>query len=81
MGYKITTTLEIEGHIDGDLDLRGTGITVLPNGLSVGGYLDLEGCTGITVLPDGLSVGGYLYLRGTGITVLPYSLKASQVIR
>ncbi|EPX9378607.1 hypothetical protein ACW6AV_003686, partial [Edwardsiella piscicida] len=41
-----------------------------PDGLSVGGYLDLEG-TGITALPDGLSVGGYLDLEGTGITALP----------
>ena len=47
--------------LDGSLDLRGTGITSLPDGLSVGGYLDLEGCTGITSLPDGLSVGGSLY--------------------
>lgn len=33
----------------GSLDLSGcTGITSLPEGLTVGGYLDLEGCTGIT---------------------------------
>ena len=31
----------------GSLDLRGTGITALPEGLTVGGYLDLSG-TGIT---------------------------------
>ncbi len=52
----------------GSLYLDGTGITTLPDGLTVGGYLDLEGCTGITTLPDGLTVGGYLDLRGTGIT-------------
>ena len=52
----------------GSLYLRGTGITALPDNLTVGGYLDLEGCTGITALPDNLTVGGYLYLRGTGIT-------------
>ena len=58
---------------DGDLDLRGTGITALPDNLTVGGYLYLSG-TGITALPDNLTVGGYLYLNGTGITALPDNL-------
>ena len=51
----------------GWLDLSGTGITSLPEGLTVGGWLDLRE-TGITSLPEGLTVGGSLYLRGTGIT-------------
>ena len=55
-------------YYGGTLDLRGTGITSLPEGLTVGGCLDLEGCIGITSLPEGLTVGGYLYLRDTGIT-------------
>ncbi len=55
------------------LYLRGTGITQLPDNLSVGGSLYLRG-TGITQLPDNLSVGGSLYLRGTGITQLPDNL-------
>ena len=58
----------------GSLDLRGTGITALPDNLTVGGYLDLENCTGITALPDNLTVGGSLDLRGTGITALPDNL-------
>ena len=58
----------------GYLDLRGTGITALPDNLTVGGYLDLENCTGITALPDNLTVGDSLYLRGTGITALPDNL-------
>ena len=29
--------------------------------LSVGGWLDLSGCTGLSALPDGLSVGGRIY--------------------
>ena len=58
----------------GSLDLSGTGITALPEGLTVGGSLDLEGCTGITALPDNLTVGGWLDLRGTGITALPEGL-------
>ena len=62
-------------YYDGDLDLEGcTGITSLPDNLTVGGDLDLEGCTGITSLPDNLTVGGYLDLRDTGITSLPDNL-------
>ncbi|MDR2917819.1 MAG: hypothetical protein LBV72_00430 [Tannerella sp.] len=57
-------------HHGGNLDLRGTGITSLPDNFTVGGYLYLEG-TGITSLPDNLTVGGYLDLEGTGITSLP----------
>ena len=53
----------------GSLYLRGTGITALPDNLTVGGSLDLENCTGITALPDNLTVGGYLNLENcTGIT-------------
>ena len=51
----------------GDLNLYGTGITSLPDNLTVGGRLDLYG-TGITSLPDNLTVGGWLDLEGTGIT-------------
>jgi hypothetical protein len=57
----------------GSLYLRGTGITSLPDNLTVGGSLYLRG-TGITSLPDNLTVGGSLYLRGTGITSLPDNL-------
>ncbi len=39
------------------LYLHGTGITALPDNLSVGGHLYLDG-TGITALPENLSVGG-----------------------
>ncbi|MDK9606637.1 hypothetical protein QQF30_18010, partial [Lelliottia sp. V104_15] len=51
----------------------GTQITALPDGLTVGGWLDLEG-TQITALPDGLTVGGWLDLEGTQITALPDGL-------
>ena len=78
--YTLKTTLEVDGPIDGDLDLSGNaGITALPDGLSVGGSLDLRG-TGITALPDGLSVGGSLDLRGTGITNIPKKFEG-KVIR
>ena len=60
----------------GSLDLENcTGITALPDNLTVGGSLDLENCTGITALPDNLTVGGYLDLENcTGITALPDNL-------
>ena len=50
-------------------------LTALPENLSVGGYLDLRGCTALTALPENLSVGGYLSLSGcTGLTALPENL-------
>ena len=56
-------------HYGGSLDLEDcTGVTSLPDNLTVGGWLDLRG-TSITSLPDNLTVGGYLDLEGcTGIT-------------
>ena len=64
--------------VGGSLDLNGTQITAqitaLPEGLQVGGYLNLRG-TQITALPEGLQVGGYLDLRGTRITALPERLQ------
>ena len=65
---------EMMDESGGSLDLRDTQITALPEGLTVGGYLDLENCTQITALPEGLTVGGYLDLRGTQITALPEGL-------
>ena len=58
---------------EGNLDLRGTQITALPDNLTVGGWLDLSG-TQITALPDNLTVGGWLDLSGTQITALPDNL-------
>ena len=55
------------------LDLSGTPITALPDGLTVGGNLYLRD-TPITALPDGLTVGGSLDLGGTPITALPDGL-------
>ena len=65
----------------GDLDLEGcTGLTALPENLSVTGNLDpctgrpcpRRDCTGLTALPENLSVGGDLRLSDcTGLTALP----------
>ena len=73
MKYTIKNLQDIMSRKHGNLYLSGTGITALPEGLTVGGWLDLSG-TGITALPEGLTVGGSLYLRGTGITALPEGL-------
>ena len=70
---KIYSYLEKNPVIEVNLDLRGTQITSLPAGLSVGGSLVLQG-TQITSLPTGLSVGGDLYLQGTPIASLPEGL-------
>lgn len=68
-----TLTLEVakkmmeENH--GNLDLHDSDITSLPDGLTVGGSLYLNGCAGLTSLPNGLTVGGRLYRNGTNIPV------------
>ena len=58
---------ELMNRNGGWLDLSGTGITALPDNLTVGDWLNLRG-TGITALPENLTVGGSLYLSGAGIT-------------
>ena len=67
---------DVRYQIEGNLYLAScTGLTALPENLSVGGFLFLDGCTGLTALPENLSVGGSLYLRYcTGLTALPENL-------
>ena len=61
-------------HVSHGLDFEdNTIITHLPEGLHVGGSLNLRG-TSITALPEGLHVESYLDLRGTSITALPEGL-------
>ena len=66
MKLTLEQAQEMMERSGGSLYLSGTGITSLPDNLTVGGYLYLSG-TGITSLPDNLTVGGSLYLSGTGI--------------
>jgi hypothetical protein len=68
--------------VNGGLYLVGcTGLTKLPDGLTVGGNLSLYYCAGLKKLPDGLTVGGLLNLRNcTGITKLPKDLHLIGVI-
>jgi hypothetical protein len=54
--------------------LEGSKITSLPEGLIVGGHLDLSD-SDIEFLPKGLEVGGYLAIRYTKITSLPKGLE------
>jgi hypothetical protein len=65
----------IKNGSKGDLNLRNTHITRLPDNLiMVGGNLSLYG-TQITKLPDTLkAVGGGLYAHGLPITTLPDGL-------
>ena len=64
----------IDGGSKGNLDLRNTPITSLPQDLKVGGWLHLMD-TPITSLPPNLKVEGWLDLGGTPITSLPQDLK------
>lgn len=73
---KTGYTLKVENgklHYNNSLNLQGTGITSLPDNLTVANSLYLQG-TPITSLPDNLTVGGSLYLLGTAITSLPDNL-------
>ncbi len=69
-------TMHVHYRVEGEHNISfSTGLTALPENLSVRGDLDLEGCTGLTALPEHLSVGGYLDLKGcTGLTALPEHL-------
>ncbi|HEX2579516.1 MAG TPA: NEL-type E3 ubiquitin ligase domain-containing protein, partial [Rhabdochlamydiaceae bacterium] len=60
----------------GNLNLAGcTGLTALPEGLTVHGDLNLNNCTGFTALPEGLTVKGNLNLSYcTGLTALSMGL-------
>ena len=59
--------------VKGDLDLSGSQITSLPEGLKITGNLDLS-YSKITSLPEGLTVTGYLALTETDIEFLPKGL-------
>lgn len=69
----IAQALEVlsSGHVDGDVDLSEADIECLPEGLSMGGKLDLNSCTSLMSLPDGLAVGGDLDLYGCTLLESP----------
>lgn len=62
-----------------NLYLRKTGITELPDNLTVEGYLNISE-NPISELPENLIVKGYLNIRGTNIRELPKDLQAVGII-
>jgi hypothetical protein len=74
--YDPDSITEEEKNVEGDLDLSGTPIQSLPNGLKVGDSLILYNCTSLTLLPNDLKVEGGLHLENcTSLTSLPNDLK------
>jgi hypothetical protein len=67
-----------ELEVDGDLDLYGSKIKSLPEGLKVGGHLSLFHSKNIESLPEGLQVGRDLYLGFSQITSLPEGLNVGR---
>jgi len=61
-------------NVKGNLDLKYSEITSLPEGLKVGGWMSL-GHSKIESLPEGLKVGGNFSLTYTEITSLPKGLE------
>lgn len=59
-----------------DIGLYDSGITALPDDLTVNGELRISGCVNMTELPSKLTVNGWLILSGCeGITSLPEDLE------
>lgn len=73
---QLQFTISCDGYtiINGDLDLRGTGVTYLPERLVVGGSLLMSGCP-IAILPMDLTVFHDLDLSLSHITSIPADLK------
>lgn len=61
----------------GNLDLRYTYVTGLPEGLMIPGYLDLSN-TPITTLPKNIVVGDWIDLSNSAITSLPENLTVAE---
>lgn len=62
-------------QIKGDLNLTGSEISDLPDGLNVGGSLILAQCKNIKALPNKMVIGKNLDLTETEIGKLPQDLK------
>ena len=52
-------------YVNGNLNLFGSEIKSLPEGLKVEDNLFLNDCKNLTSLPEGLKVGENLYIRNT----------------
>ena len=73
MNLTLKVAKKLMEESGGNLNLRCTDITSLPENLIVNGYLDLS-YTGIKKLPENLTVNGSLYLNRTSISSLPENL-------
>lgn len=73
MKLTLPEAKEMMARHHGNLCLRGTQFTELPDDLIVSGCLDLSG-TMISQLPENLTVGGYLDLSDSDIIQLPDNL-------
>jgi len=63
-------------YVNGNLNLFGSEIKSLPEGLKVEGNLFLNDCKNLTSLPEGLKVGESLLLNNcTNLTLLPEGLQ------
>ena len=62
---QIKPTADVRYQDEGDLFGGRTDLTVLPENLSVGRDLYLDGCTGLTVLPKNLSVASEAHRNRT----------------
>jgi hypothetical protein len=77
--YKNWMTIRVMGNINipptakptigGNINISGTGITQLPDNLTIKGDLNLSNCVNLKQLPPGLKVGGTLDVRGTKLKV------------
>ena len=66
-------------NVKGNLDLKYSEITSLPEGLKVGGWMSL-GSSKIESLPEGLEVGGDFNLMYTELNSLPKGLKVGGIL-
>jgi hypothetical protein len=76
---SLSTTTTHTLKIPHDLDLEGSGITSLPDGLIVYGNLSLKD-TPIDKLPDMLRVTGNLDLRGTNISCISTDVSCTGLV-
>ena len=76
--YKIDDNLNI--YVYGNLNLRNTNVTSLPDNLKVNSNLVLDNTKKLTSLPNNLKVDDHLFLRNTNITSLPDDLEVKRNI-
>jgi hypothetical protein len=85
LGKENPKNLKLEGTdlhdlwFDGTLNLEGSNISSLPNGMTIGGDLILKGIKEFSKLPDNLTVHADLDASDTNISEIPKNLKVDNV--